>query len=113
MGSDWRMPTKDEFQELLDNTTNEWVKGYNGSGVNGYKFTSNKEGYQNNSIFIPAAGYCDDGSVSYVGNLGSVWSSSLGTSDPNIAWYLGFGSGNCCMSLSDRCDGLSVRGVRK
>ena len=110
MGSDWRMPTKAEFDELLDNTTKEWTQV---NGVNGYKFTSNKEGYQNNSIFIPAAGYCNNDSVSSVGGSGNVWSSSLYTSRPNLAWYLYFGSGHCSMSNLNRCRGWSVRGVRK
>ena len=80
MGSDWRMPTNAEIQELLDNTDYEWFTNYNGSGVNGTKFTSKTNG---NSIFIPAAGGCSDGSVFVVGNGGY------------------------------RCGGRSVRGVRK
>ena len=68
MGGDWRMPTKDEFQELLDNTTNEWVIDFNGSGVNGRKFTSKTD--KSKYIFIPAAGYCGDGSVGSVGDYG-------------------------------------------
>lgn len=110
MGGDWRMPTKDEFQELLSNTNKEWTQV---NGVNGYKFTSNKEGYQNNSIFIPAAGYCYDGSVEDVGIGGNVWSSSLNASGPNYAWYLDFNSDNCDMSNSHRYGGMSVRGVCK
>ena len=110
MGGDWRMPTKDEFQELLDNTDKLWTTI---NGVSGYKFTSIKEGYQNNSIFIPAAGYCGSGSVSNVGRNGSVWSSSLYTSNPGSAWYLNFGSGSCGMSSGGRYIGRSVRGVRK
>ena len=110
MGGEWRMPTETEIQELLSNTNKEWTQV---NGVNGYKFTSNKEGYQNNSIFIPAAGYYYDGSVYYVGSYGYVWSSSLSTSTPNGAWYLNFDSGNCYMGSSYRCGGQSVRGVRK
>ena len=110
MGGDWRMPTQDEFQELIDNTTKEWTQV---NGVNGYKFTSKKEGYQNNSIFIPAAGSCGDGSVDSVGSYGSVWSSSLYASDHGNAWSLDFDSGYCHMSGSYRGYGLSVRGVRK
>ena len=110
MGGDWRMPTQTEIQELLDNTSKEWTQV---NGVNGYKFTSNKEGYQNNSIFIPAAGRCNDGSVYGVGGSGDVWSSSLYTSDPSNAWYLYFSSGNCFMYYDYRCYGQSVRGVRK
>ena len=105
MGSDWRMPTQTEWQELLNNTTNEWTQV---NGVNGYKFT----GSNSNSIFIPAAGYCYDGSAYNVGYGGYVWSSSLRTSNPYDAWYLYFYSSNCSMSNSNRCNGRSVRGVR-
>ena len=106
MGGDWRMPTKADFQELIDKTTKEWTQV---NGVNGYKFT----GSNGNSIFIPAAGYCRDGSVYYVRNFGSVWSSSLSTSNPNYAWYLGFNSSNCYVGDGTRYYGRSVRGVRK
>ena len=108
MGGDWRMPTDAEIQELLTNTNKEWTQV---NGVNGYKFTSNKEGYQNNSIFIPAAGSCNDGSVYSVGNYGGVWSSSLNTSDPYGAWSLYFLSGDCDLSDDSRYYGQSVRGV--
>ena len=110
MGGDWRMPTQTEIQELLKNTNKEWTQV---NGVNGYKFTSNKEGYQNNSIFIPAAGGCNDGSVYSVGGDGSVWSSSLNTSYPGNAWGLNFYSGDCYVNGSSRYYGQSVRGVRK
>lgn len=51
LGSDWRMPTKDEMQELIDNCIWEWTQI---NGINGYKATSK---INNNSIFLPAAGY--------------------------------------------------------
>ena len=105
MGEGWRMPTKDELKELIDNTTNEWTQV---NGVNGRKFT----GSNGNSIFIPAAGGCDDGSVYTVGNYGYVWSSSLNASLPNNAWGLGFNSGYRGMNYDGRFDGWSVRGVR-
>ena len=111
MGGDWRMPTKAEFDELLSGTTNEWFTNYNGTGVNGWKFTSKKD--TSKYIFIPAAGYSYDGSVEDVGIGGNVWSSSLNASGPNYAWYLDFNSDNCGMSNSHRCGGMSVRGVCK
>ena len=109
MGSEWRMPTQTECQELIDNTNSKWVEDYNGSGVNGMKFT----GSNDNSIFIPAAAYYGDGFAYDVGNYGDVWSSSLYTSDPYNAWFFGFNSGNCAMDNDGygRCDGYSVRGV--
>ena len=95
------MPTQTDFQELLSGTTNEWITNYNGTGVNGRKFTSKTNG---NSIFIPAAGGCSNGSVNDVGYLGYVWSSLLYTSTPYYACYMYYGN---------RCRGRSVRGVRK
>ena len=106
MGEGWRMPTQSDFQELIDNTNKEWTIV---NGVNGRKFTASN----GNSIFIPAAGSCHNGSVYDVGDYGSVWSSSLYTSLPSNAWNLGFDSGNCHMYSNYRCDGRSVRGVRK
>ena len=105
MGGDWRMPTKDECQELIDYTTKEWATI---NDVNGYKFT----GSNGNSIFIPAAGNCGNGSVDGVGKYGRVWSSSLGTSYHSYAWNMGFLSGDCSMGdYVYRYGGLSVRGV--
>ena len=109
MGSDWRMPTKEDFDELLKGTTNEWIEDYKGTGVSGRKFTSKTNG---NSIFIPAAGNCNNGSVGNVGRSGYVWSSSLNASDPDYAWDLYFGSGYCYMDYRNRYIGWSVRGVR-
>ena len=111
MGGEWRMPTKAEFQELINNTYNEWIENFNGSCVNGRKFTSKTD--TSNYIFIPAAGNCYSGSVYYVGGSGYVWSSSLNTSSPLSAWYLDFNSGYCCMNSSHRYGGWSVRGVKE
>lgn len=47
LGNDWRMPTKTEMQELIDNCTWEWTQL---KGINGFRIT----GKNNNSIFIPA-----------------------------------------------------------
>ena len=48
-GGDWRMPTKDEMQELMKKCTWEWTQI---NKVNGYRIT----GPNGKSIFIPAAG---------------------------------------------------------
>ena len=107
MGGDWRMPTEADFQELLNGTTNKWMQV---NGVNGIKFTSRTD--TSKYIFIPAAGFCSDGSVNNV-DRGYVWGSSLNTSSHNYAWGLYFDSGYCGMSHHYRYGGLPVRGVRK
>ena len=108
MGGDWRMPTRDEFRELFDYTNNEWISNYNGSGVNGRKFTSKTNG---SSIFIPASGYRLGSSFRGQGSGGDVWSSSLNATLPGGALELGFGSGSIYMGDSGRYYGLAVRGV--
>ena len=110
MGGDWRMPTKDEIQELITYTDNKWIDDFDGNGTKGYKFASKKD--TSNYIFSPAAGYCRGGSVYSVGR-GYVWSSSLNASSIGNAWNLFFRSDGCNMDYSNRCDGRSVRGVRK
>ena len=111
MGGDWRMPTAAEFQELYDKTTNEWVEGYNGSGVNGMKFTSKKNG---NSIFFPASGHASGTEVYHRGTYGKYWSSSLYQSRSSNGFHLKFGSGVIYPQYDDRrYFGFCVRGVRK
>ena len=108
MGGDWRMPTKAEIQELIDYTTNEWFTNYNGTGVNGRKFTSKTNG---NSIFIPASGYRFGSSFGSQGDHGNVWSSSLDTSTPNYAWNLNIDSVSADAINNLRDNGFTVRGV--
>ena len=109
MGGDWRMPTKAEFQELIKNTTKEWVDNYNGSGVNGWKFTSKTD--TSKYIFIPASDVRSDSSFIVQGFNGNVWSSSHYASKPYRAWNLNFRSADASVSSYNRCDGFVVRGV--
>ena len=53
MGSDWRMPTPDDFKELIEKTNKEWCDDYN--GVAGMKFISKKDSEK--YIFMPVGGY--------------------------------------------------------
>jgi len=110
-GGNWRMPTKAECQELLNNTTRSaWQTNYNGvSGCNGYVFTSKTD--VTKSIFLPAAGSRFSTSVSGQGSYGVYWSSSLYEVNPRYAWYLYFSSSDADVYGNDRCDGYSVRAV--
>ena len=73
LGGNWRMPTKDEYQELINNCNVVWTDDYNGTGVKGRVFTSK---VNENSVFFPAAGNCSKSSVVYVGSRGFYWSAS-------------------------------------
>ena len=56
-GGQWHMPTSAQCQELIDNTTYSWETNFNGSGINGGKFTAQNGNY----IFFPANGHYWDG----------------------------------------------------
>ena len=104
-GSGWRMPTREEWQELYNNTTVTWTTQ---NGVNGRLFTASN----GNSLFLPAAGYRGS-SLSNAGSYGYYWSSSLDTVEPDGALYFGFDSGNYGMYLNySRVVGFAVRPVR-
>lgn len=57
LGGSWCTPKWEDFEELINNTDREWVEDYLGKGISGFIFKAKAEGYENNSIFIPAAGY--------------------------------------------------------
>lgn len=106
-GGTWRMPTSDELKELLDNCIWEWTEL---NGVNGYKVT----GLNGNSIFFPAASYCNGkkGACGGIGSYGYYWSSSL-YGYGNTACFLDFSSGDHYLNSDNRSGGLSVRPVCK
>ena len=106
-GGSWRMPTNDEQNELRLNCTWTWTTL---NGVNGYLVTSNKTGYTDRSIFLPAAGYRGDSDLYNVGDYGYYWSSSLYAGNPNLAWSISFPSGSVYTVGSHRY-GHSVRPV--
>lgn len=76
LGSPWRMPTATEFQELYDNTDNEWTTI---SGVNGRKFMKKTD--HSVYVFFPAAGFTNSNSILVRNKGGAYWSSSLYSSD--------------------------------
>ena len=105
-GSDWRMPTLAEWQELYNNTTCTWTQQ---SGVNGRLFTASN----GNSLFLPAAGHRDGSSLDYAGSRGFYWSISLYTDYPLDAMYFDFTSGYFNVyRYYERLFGFTVRPVR-
>ena len=103
-GSEWRMPTKEEWQELYQNTTHTWTTQ---DGVNGRLFTASN----GNSIFLPAAGYRSVDELYEADHFSYYWSSSIGT-NPNGAWYFDFDSVYYGVNCNYRDAGQSVRAVR-
>ena len=113
-GGSWRMPTDAEWTELRANCTWAWTRNYNGIGVAGMIVTSNKSGYTEKSIFLPAAGIFVDTYLYYAGSFGYkgyYWSSSLYTDYPSYAYDVCFDSSHVSWDYYDRLSGQSVRPV--
>ena len=104
-GSDWRMPTKEEQDELLEKCTWTWTTK---NGVNGYNVT----GSNGNSIFLPAAGQYYNNTFAYSNSMGYYWTSSLETERLGCAQNWIFNSGIVTWGSGFRFVGNSVRPVR-
>ena len=106
MGGDWHIPSPEQIQELLDNTTRKWSKQ---DGVNGTLFTSKKD--NSKSIFIPAAGFLDLGFLEAKNRFCDVWASRLAYSLDNSAESLELSRGYIAQNSFYRNAGFSIRGV--
>jgi len=111
-GGQWRMPTRAEMTELLENCTKTWKMK---DGVYGYEFS--REGYEG-TIFFPAAGYKAGETVYGMDgdkSCGYYWTATQHsqrkewaidievTKDPDTA---------AATSRNDRANGLLIRPVR-
>ena len=104
-GGNWRMPTYDQFNELKSECTWTWTTQ---NGVNGRQVT----GPNGNSLFLPAAGYGDDGWLFDARLRGDYWSRTLGSSTPSSANSVYFSSGGVYWNGDYRTYGFTVRAVR-
>ena len=105
-GDGWRIPTKEEWNELNENTNAGWTTV---NGVNGRRFVASN----GNSIFLPAAGRRWAHEFYDVGNYGNYWSSSLYSSGAYFSWSINFYS-NWWPSVDCKARylGFTVRPVR-
>lgn len=131
MGGNWRMPTLEEYKELLFNTdiylvptegeeiqgtvqeqsgsiTINWASQAEGT-LKGVKFY--KKGDKQTYMFVPASGNAGDGFVQDVGESGYLWPSSLYSSGVQGAWYFSFNAGIGLIVIGNRSYGASMRGV--
>lgn len=105
---DWRMPTRAEFDWLLNSDNCTWTWD---STKKGYLVTSKST---SQSIFLPNAGGCKNySSPSNVGSYGAYWSSSLGntTTGTDYASGLSVDKTGKGYYADQRCYGYPIRPV--
>ena len=109
LGGSWRLPTREEWQELFANTTYKLTEV---NGVKGYIFTSTKQGFTEKSIFLPFAGRMEGENVFDEGTWGLYWSSTV-TDNPAGAYYFNVNEDKDLngVGMIYRFYGLSVRPI--
>ncbi len=104
-GSSWRMPTKDEIDELVSSCNWVWTSY---EGHLGMKVT----GPNGNSIFLPAAGYYHDSiGISAIEDTGRYWGSTMMNKKESIQLF--FDHNNKFSVKDERYPGYSIRPVTR
>lgn len=106
-GSQWRIPSLDQFKELVEKCA---LMGIEYNGVVGMLVT----GPNGKKLFLPAAGFRDGGVLEGLNHIGNYWSRTLETSQKyECAFYMRFvPEFTEWNGIFPRSKGLSVRPVR-
>ena len=104
-GSDWCMPTFEQYKELIDKCTWKWTTK---NGKNGYIVI----GLSGKSIFLPAADIIWGNNVNT--RYYAYWMNNNSEIFPDYAFCIDFDEGHVIVdAINRRCFGLSVRPVRR
>ena len=107
-GSNWRIPTNEQMNEIRSNCERRWTSD---NGVPGCEFT----GKGGNTIFLPAAGYRGT-SLGELHETGCYWTRNLSSQQYNGSWVwalsLQFTYSNIMAKSWYRYLGYSIRPVR-
>ncbi len=107
-GGDWRMPTKEELQELANGCDWEWTANFENSGAAGRIGKSKTNG---NTIFLPGAGFGERNGCNGRGHCGFYWSCSLVLKSLGAASCLFFNKAYFYATSDWRYRGFAVRAV--
>ena len=88
LGGDWRMPTKEEINELK---ALDCLEGYELNGKKGLLFVG-KDGHTNEGLFIPYGGYKYKSDTPVSTDYAYLWSSSLVTASSSAPEYIDYGA---------------------
>lgn len=107
MRGKWRMPTEEQIEELVNNTT------YKVETINGVKGMFLTSKMNNKQLFIPFAGWWYNDNYYNAGYGAFVWSSQVCACFVDDAYSLDCNSDDAIIYLYFRSQAFSVRGVFK
>ena len=109
LGNGWRVPTIEEWNELVTKCTWTWEwKTKDDHGIYGYTIV----GPNNNIIFLPCAGGTKGEYKQSNYNNGSYWSSDVNQEEPIKAYELFFSESSYFTTSVARYMGNAIRGVK-
>ena len=110
-GGNWRMPTKEEMEELINETDNESFSGYiDGVYVSAWKFMNKSD--HSKYIYLIGAGYSGNLGFKLVGSC-YYWTSTLYPTSPWYAYHLKYSGGVVSVAYDQpRYAGLPIRAVQ-
>ena len=106
-GGKWRMPTYNEWDELLRNSKWTWVEQ---NGIKGVRVRSTKNG---NCIFLPTTGYKVGADLNYKDVIVGFWSGSLSKNGSYMSYGVSIENPNNTASFYgfNRYNGYPIRAV--
>lgn len=112
MGGYWRMPTKDEYQKLVDLCNATWIDNYQETEISGMLFSLKTD--ESKQLFFPAGGMCSGENPPTSGTGASPWTSTAasGAGYANMVIFADSAGQNLIMvgGIMDVTTGHSVRG---
>ncbi len=110
LGDKWRIPTEEEWRELIDNCSLTWTSI---NGVDGLLATSLKPGYTHSYIFLRTTGAVANNRWYGSGSSGLYWTSGNKTNQKQNAGFYTFDSNSSGLEHGwiSRCYGLAIRPV--
>lgn len=105
-GTEWAVPTIEQWQELYDNCSWEWVVR---NGIEGRLLKSRANGA---TLFLPASGVNISGDVLVSGAIGVYWTSSHGDANTTSSLGLYFDSANIYRMEYPNTNTFAVRFVK-
>ena len=109
MGYPWKMPTKEQSQELIDDTNHSWgtLNGVNGTKI--FKKTDDSK-----FIFLPWTGKYDQTYYDFAGRNGYCWTTVI-TSGLSAPYFLVYSDGDPVVNATlayPRSIGMTVRAIQ-